>query len=108
MRPLYEERSHRLLFPSYFRIYNDRIEAYFWPFKYKIPLSDIANVRIRDKIPWYVGWGLRIGFRRELYFAIHHGKSVVEIERKNGYWKRIIHSVKDPEKFAELIERIRK
>jgi len=47
---VYEETFHRLLFPSYFRIYTDRIEAYFWPFKCKI-ISDIVNIKIIDKIP---------------------------------------------------------
>jgi len=107
MEPIYEEKSYRLLFPSCFRVYNNRIEACFWPFRYEIPFSDVVNVRIIDKIPWYVGWGLRIGFGRKLYFAIHHGKSI-EIERKNSYWKRIILSVKNPEKFVKLIGRGRK
>ena len=107
MKAVYEETSHRLLFPSYFRIYSDKIEAYFWPFKYEIPILEINRIKIIDKIPWYVGWGLRVWFGRKLYFAIHHGKSV-EIEKKNGYWRKIILSVKTPEKFIRIIEKVRK
>ena len=106
IKPVYEEISYRLLFLSCFRIYTDRIEVYFWPFKCKIPLSEIKKVKIIDRIPWYVGWGLRIWFGRKLYFAIHHGKSV-EIEKKSGYWRKIILSVKNPEKFAGIIEELR-
>jgi len=106
IKPIYEETSHRLLFSSWFRIYTDRIEAYFWPFKCEIPISEIKRVKIIDRIPWYVGWGLRIWFGRKLYFTIHHGKSV-EIEKKRGYWKKIILSVKNPKKFIKIIERMR-
>jgi len=61
-----------------------------------------------ERIPWYVGWGLRILPNRTLYFAIHHGRSV-ELERKSGYWKKIVLSVKDPEKFISILnERLRK
>ena len=87
IKPIYEETFHRLLFSSWFRIYTDRIETYFWPFKCEIPISEIKRVKIIDRIPWYVGWGLRIWFGRKLYFTIHHGKSV-EIEKKRGYWKK--------------------
>jgi len=106
IKPVYEETSYRLLFPSCFRIYTDRIEASFWPFKCEIPISEIKKVKIIDRIPWYVGWGLRIWFGRKLYFAIHHGKSV-EIEKKRGYWRKIILSVKNPEKFAGIIEELK-
>lgn len=106
-KPVYEETFHRLLFPSCFRIYTDRIEACFWPFKCKIPIYEIKKVKIIDYIPWYIGWGLRIWFGRKLYFAIHHGKSV-EIEKKKGYWRKIVLSVKNPEKFIRIVERLRR
>jgi len=107
-KPLYKERSHRLLFPTYFKIYENKIEAYFWPFKYEIPLSDVKDIEIIEKIPWYIGWGLRIHpWKRRLYFAIHHGKSV-KIEKENGFWREIVLSVKNPEKFVSTLERLRK
>jgi len=31
----------------------------------------------------------------------------VEIEKKKGYWRKIILSVKNPEKFARIIERLK-
>jgi len=108
-RILYEEKSYRLLFPSYFRIYEDRVEAYFfcvfWPYKHTTSISDIKKIRIVEGIPWYVGWGLRIALGRRLYFAIHHGKSI-EIERKSGYWRKIVLSVKNPGKFMSIINKI--
>ena len=107
MIAIYEEVSYCLLFPARFRIYSNKIEAYFWPFRYEIPILDIARIKIIDKIPWWVGWGLRIWFGRKLYFAVHHGKGV-KVERKGGYWKKIVLSVKNPERFVELIEKLRK
>jgi hypothetical protein len=102
--PLYEEKSYRLLFPSYFRIYLDRVEAYFLPYKQVISISKIKEIKIRERIPWYIGWGLRLNpLRKELYFAVHHGKSV-EIEKSDGYWKKIILSVKHPEQFVSILK----
>ena len=107
MKLLYEERSNRLLFPSSFKIYEDKVEAYFWPFKYEISLKEIKSVRIIDKIPWWVGWGLRLHpWSKKLYFAIHHGKSV-EIEKK-GYWRKVILAVKNPKKFVSILKKIAK
>jgi hypothetical protein len=106
---LYEETSHRLLIPSSFKIYEEKVVVYFWPYKHEIPFSDIREVKIIERIPWYVGWGLRINpISRRLYFAIHHGKSV-EIERDSGYWKKIVLSVREPEKFISIFkEKLRK
>jgi hypothetical protein len=105
---VYEERHHRpwlLFIPSYFKVYEDRIEAYFWPYKHVTPISEIEEIKIVERIPWYVGWGLRIDpFKKKIYFAIHHGRSV-EIKRRNGYWKSIILSVKNPEEFASIIKK---
>jgi hypothetical protein len=102
---VYEEKSHRLFFPSYFKIYEDKLEVFFWPFRYEIPFNEIKNIRLVERIPWYVGWGLRLNpFSRTLYFAIHHGKSV-EIQKEGGYWKKIILSVKQPEKFISIAKR---
>ncbi len=104
--PLYYEKSYRLLFPAYFKIYENRIEASFWPFGYEIPVSDVESVEIVERIPWYVGWGLRINpWKRKLYFAIHHGKSV-KIKRKNGFWKEVVLAVKAPEKFVSVLRRL--
>jgi len=106
-KPFYEEKSYRLLFPMSFKVYKDRIEAYFLTIKYEIPFSSITNVRVVEKIPLYVGWGLRINFwDKILYFVYHHGKCI-EIERKNSYWRKIVLSVKDANKFLRLINNLR-
>ncbi|MEM2893409.1 MAG: hypothetical protein QW486_04610 [Candidatus Bathyarchaeia archaeon] len=101
---LYEERSYRLLFPSHFRIYEDVVDAYFFPYRHTIPISDIEKVEIIEGIPWYIGWGLRLNpLKRRLYFAIHHGRSVL-IKRHSGFWKEIVLSVKDPQRFISHIK----
>jgi hypothetical protein len=107
-KPIYEEKSYRLAFPSYFKLYKDRIEAYFWPYKHTIPISDIDGIRIIERIPWYTGWGLRIDpFKKKLYFAIHHGRSI-EIKKGSGYWKSVILSIKDSEKFFLMLKNVLK
>ena len=96
---IYEEKHYKLLLPMYFRIYTDKIEACFWPFKYIINFSDIEDIRIIDRVPYYIGWGLRINpLSRTLFFVTHHGRSIEIIKRK-GFWKKVILSVKNPEEF---------
>jgi hypothetical protein len=105
-RPLYEEKSNRLLLPSYFRVHEDRVEAFFWPFKYEIPVSEVERVELVMGIPWYVGWGLRINpWKRTLYFAIHHGKCL-KIRKRGGFWKNVVISVRDSEKVFSIFNKV--
>ena len=105
--PLYEEKG-RLIFWSYsFKIFQDRIEAYFTPHKQVIPFSDIESVELEEKIPWTVGRGLRYGIPKTKhsgikYFAIRD--EGIKLGLKSGRWKKIVLSVKEPEKVKALIE----
>lgn len=106
--PLYEERGRFMLFSYYFKIYQDRIEAYFTPHKQVIPFADIESVKLVDKIPWTVGRGLRYGIRGTKhkgtkYFAIR-GEGI-RLRVKSGRWKNIILSVKEPEYVKSIIEK---
>ena len=107
---IYEERIYNplILFPMSFKIHRDKVEVKFFPFKYEIPINDIISVGILEKIPWYVGWGLRINLKsRTLYFLAHH-KKCVEISRRGGFWKRIVLSAKNPERFVETLKMLLK
>jgi hypothetical protein len=104
---LYEEKG-RLIFWSYsFKVFQDRIEAYFTPHKQVIPFSDVDSVELVEKIPWTVGRGLRYGIPRTKhsgikYFAIR-GEGI-RLGLKSGRWKNIVLSVKEPEKVKSLIK----
>lgn len=39
-----------------FRITNDGVEAVMPPFKYRIPFSEIKEIKTIEDIPWYMGW----------------------------------------------------
>ena len=106
-KPIYEEKSYRLLFPMSFKVYKDRIEAYFCPIKYEIPISDIVGIKIVEKVPWWVGWGLRIDlWNKILYFVYHHGKCI-EIERKNSYWRKVVLSVGNVDGFLKALNSLK-
>jgi len=105
-RLLYEEKVRKpylLFLPCHFRIYEDFVEAYFWPYKHVAQISNIEEVRVVERLPWYVGWGLRVNpFKRELYFAVHHKKGV-EILQKEGMWRSVVLTPKEPEKFTSIL-----
>jgi hypothetical protein len=84
-----------------FRITSKGVEAIMPPFTYRISFNEIKKVRVIEKIPWYVGWGLRIWRRRLAYVSMH--KPAVEIEKKNGVFRALVLTTRDPEKFIEIL-----
>ncbi|MEE8168370.1 MAG: hypothetical protein V3T58_05815 [Candidatus Hydrothermarchaeales archaeon] len=84
-----------------FRITTDGVEAVMVPFTFRVPYGEIKEVHVIEKIPWYVGWGLRIWRRRLAYVSMH--KSAVAIEKKKGIFTTLVLTTEDPEKFAEMI-----
>jgi hypothetical protein len=89
-----------------FRLTTEGIEGVMYPFIFKVNYGDIKDVRVIDKIPWYVGWGVRIWGRRLAYVSMH--KPAVAIEKKKGFFRTLILTTRDPEIFAGMIkERMR-
>ncbi len=93
-------------FSMKFRITDNGIEAIMPPFKYSIPFSEIKEVKTIENIPWYVGWGVRIWGRRLAFVSMR--KSAVAIEKRNGFFRTIILTTRNPEVFTQKIkEKIR-
>ncbi len=89
-------------FNTRFRITSDGVEASMFPFTHKVPYGNIKEIYIIDKIPWYVGWGLRIWKRRLAFVSMH--KSAVAIEKKKGVFNTLVMTTSDPVKFIEMIK----
>ncbi len=85
-----------------FRITNDGVEAVMPPFKYRIPFSEIKEVKTIEDIPWYAGWGLRMWGRRLAFISMR--KSAVMIERKKGLFRKLILTTQNPEEFIKRLE----
>jgi hypothetical protein len=93
-------------FSMKFRIMDNGIEAVMPPFKYSIPFSEIKEVKTIDNIPWYVGWGVRLWGRRLAFVSMR--KSAVAIEKRNGFFRTIILTTRNPGVFTQKIkEKIR-
>ena len=105
--PLYEERGRFWLWSYYFKVYRDRVEAYFTPHRQVIPFADVEGVELVERIPWTVGRGLRYGVPGSKhagmkYFAIR-GEGI-QLKLKSGRWKKVVLSVKEPAKVKAIIE----
>lgn len=100
--PLYEEKDRFLFWSYYFKVYPDRIEAYFTPHQQIIPISNVEQVELVDKIPKIIGRGLRYGRKRTKYFVIRD--EGLRLIMKRGRWKSIVLSVKEPERVKTIIE----
>jgi hypothetical protein len=89
-------------FSMKFRITDSGVEAVMPPFKYGIPFSEIKDVKTIENIPWYVGWGVRIWGRRLAFVSMH--KSAVEIEKKSGFFRKIVLTTQDPDGFIKKLK----
>jgi len=84
-----------------FRITNEDVEAIMPPFKYRIPFSEVKEIKTIDVIPWYVGWGVRLWGRGLAFVSMH--KNAVVIEKKKGFFRKLILTTGSPEEFLHLI-----
>jgi hypothetical protein len=85
-----------------FMITTDSVEAEMPPFKYKVPFSNIEGVRTIDNIPWYVGWGLRLWGKGLAFISMR--KSAVLIEKKRGFFRKLILTTQNPEEFIKKLK----
>lgn len=85
-----------------FRITSDGVEAVMLPFKYSIPFSEIQEMKTIEDIPWYAGWGLRMWGRRLAFISMR--KSAVLIEKKKGFFRKLILTTQNPEDFIKRLK----
>ncbi|MFZ3060335.1 MAG: DUF1673 family protein [Candidatus Methanoperedens sp.] len=85
-----------------FRITNVGVEAVMTPFKYSIPFSEIKEMKTIEDIPWYAGWGLRLWGRRLAFISMR--KNAVLIEKKNGFFRKLILTTQNPEEFIKKLK----
>ena len=69
--------------------------------RYSIKKKDLARVKIMPSIPFWAGWGLRFWWDGAwvMGFVSQHAPALV-FEKKTGFCRRIVFSVKDPKAFA--------
>jgi hypothetical protein len=85
-----------------FRITNVGVEAVMPPLKYSIPYSEIKEMKTIEDIPWYAGWGLRLRGRRLAFISMR--KSAVLIEKKKGFFRKLILTTQNPEEFIKRVK----
>jgi len=85
-----------------FRITTDGVEAVMPPFKYRIPFSEITEIKTIEDIPWYAGWGLRLCGRGLAFISMR--KSAVLIEKKSGFFRKLILTTQNPEEFIKKLK----
>ncbi|CAG1006738.1 MAG: hypothetical protein OIN86_16510 [Candidatus Methanoperedens sp.] len=89
-------------FSMKFRITNNSVEAVMPPFKYGVTFSEIKEIKIISNIPWYVGWGVRLWGRGLAFVSMR--KSAVEIEKRSGFFRRLVLTTQNPEEFVKTIK----
>jgi hypothetical protein len=99
---LYEEKGRFFFCSYYFKIYLDRVEAYFATHRQMIPISEIESVELVKKIPKWIGRGLRYGRKGAKYFAIRN--EGIRLILSKGRWTRIFLSVKEPKHVKLILE----
>jgi len=85
-----------------FRITTDGVEAAMPPFIYRIPFSEIKEIKTIEDIPWYAGWGLRLWGRGLAFISMR--KSAVLIEKEKGFFRKLILTTQNPEEFIKKLK----
>ncbi len=85
-----------------FRITPDGVEAAMPPFIYRIPSSEIKEIKTIEDIPWYAGWGLRLWGRGLAFISMR--KSAVLIEKKRGFFRKLILTTQNPDDFIKKLK----
>ena len=75
-------------------------------YAYRVPVADLTSVELFDRIPFYVGWGIRV-WGDVLYFATQHKQSVL-VHKKSGYFKKVVFSAREPMKLIAGIQAAQK
>lgn len=88
-------------FSMRFRITGNGVEALMPPFKFSIPFSEIKEVKTIENIPWYAGLGVRLWGRRLAFISMR--KSAVLIEKKKGFFRKLILTTQNPEDFIKRL-----
>jgi hypothetical protein len=88
-------------FSMKFRITNNVVEAVMPPFKFSIPFSEIKEVKTIENISWYAGLGVRLWGRKLAFISMR--KSAVEIEKKKGFFRKLILTTQNPEDFIKRL-----
>jgi hypothetical protein len=88
-------------FSMKFTISGNGVEAVMPPFKFRIPFSEIKDIKTIENIPWYAGWGVRLWGRRLAFISMR--KSAVEIEKKKGFFRKLILTTQNPEDFIKRL-----
>ncbi len=89
-------------FSMKFRITDNGVEAVMPPFRYRVRFSEIKEVKTIENIPWYIGWGVHLWGRRLAFVSMR--KSAVEIEKKSGFFRKIILTTQDPDGFIKKLK----
>ncbi len=89
------------IFRMKFRITNNSVDIVLPPFKYRILFSDIKEVKTIE-YSWYNGWGLRLWERKLPFISMR--KSAVAIEKKSGFFRKVILTTWNPEDFIKRLK----
>jgi len=92
-------------FSMRFEISDSAVTATMWPFRTRVPFEDIESVELVEKLPWWIGWGQRLWYRRGLVKAyVSRRGSAVLIKRKGARFKNLVLTVHEPGMFKEKLE----
>ncbi|MFQ5976046.1 MAG: hypothetical protein ACE5J5_07015 [Candidatus Hydrothermarchaeales archaeon] len=95
-----------LVFQSFFNmrysITTEGVTAFMWPFSFSVRFEDIEDIYLAKPSFW-VGWGMRMWWGRNIGYISMHKVSVV-IKKKKGFHRNFWLSTLDSEGFRGMIE----
>lgn len=97
--------AYASFFSMKFLITDSAVVASMRPFRSTIKFGDIDRIEVVQKLPWWLGWGHRIWYRKGVILAyVSQRKPSLLIHKKEGRFRKILLTTQNPEEFKEKIE----
>ncbi|HIH16162.1 MAG TPA: hypothetical protein HA252_02045 [Candidatus Diapherotrites archaeon] len=71
-------------------------------YSYRVPVQDISSAELVDRVPFYIGWGVRMSLDT-LYFVSQHKQSML-VHKKSGHFKKLVLTAREPVKLMAGIQ----
>ena len=97
--------AYASFFSMKFSVTDSAVVASMWPFRSRVGFKEIESIEVVQKLPWWLGWGLRMWYRRGAMQAfVSQRKPSLLIHKKKGRIKKILLTTQDPEEFKKKVE----
>lgn len=88
----------------HFELTKEAVFAWFWPFRTRIPYSEIKSVEVKPRPWWQISLGLRFYYNTIAYVTRY--QPYVIVTREGRVFSKVALTTKNPKEFANRIKKM--